>query len=78
MQDETKRREARTMEAVAGLGGHSALSSEVDLRLGLAPSARGFPSWIGALARLLRHHGQARPSGTRVRSPDAKPLSTTM
>lgn len=74
MQDESKRREARMMEAVAGLGGRSALSCEVDLRLGLAPSAMGLPGWIEALAGLLRKHGQARPGSTSAPSPEKKPL----
>ena len=76
MEHESKRREARMMEAVAGLGGRSALSSEVDLRLGVAPSARGLPGWIGALARLLRQHGQPRPGDTGARSLEAKRLET--
>ena len=76
MEHERTRREARMMEAVAGLGGRSALSSEVDLRLGVAPSARGLPGWIGALARLLRQHGPARASDTGARSIEAKRLET--
>jgi hypothetical protein len=50
MQDQSRQRETRMMNAVAGLGGRSALSSEVDLRLGLVPAAGGLPGWIGGLA----------------------------
>ena len=74
MEHEARRRDARMMEAVAGLGGRSALSSEVDLRLGLAPSVGDPPDWIKALARLLRWHGQARPGGSAAGAPEAKRL----
>lgn len=74
MEHETRRRDARMMEAVAGLGGRSALSSEVDLRLGLAPSLGDPPNWIKALARLLRWHGQASPGGSAVGAPEATRL----
>lgn len=67
MQDESKRREARMMEAVAGMGGRCALSSEVDLRLGLTPTLGDPPGWIRALARLLRHGGLGQPGGTDAR-----------
>ena len=60
MHDTSKYREARMMNAVAGLGGRSALSSEVDLRLGLAPSITGFPQWGAALAIWLGLAGRAR------------------
>ena len=53
MQDESRRRDARMMEAVAALAGRSASSSEIDLRLGLAPSTAGFPKWIGVLVKWL-------------------------
>ena len=74
MHDEAKRREARMMEAVAGLAGRSALSGEVDLRLGVASSTGGFPSWIDALSGLLRYCGRALSSGTRARSPETRPF----
>ena len=71
MQDESKRREARMMEAVAGMAGRCALSSEVDLRLGLTPTLGDPPGWFRALARLLRH-GLGQPGGTDARSRTGK------
>ena len=64
MQDESKRRDARMMAAVVGMGGRCALSSEVDLRLGLEPELGELPGWIASLARLLGRHRQARSVGT--------------
>jgi hypothetical protein len=37
MHDDSRRRDARMMNAVAGLGGRSALPGEIDLRLGIEP-----------------------------------------
>ena len=54
MQDEKRRREARMMEAVEGLGGRNALSSEVDIRLGVADSTGGLPGGIFGLAGVVR------------------------
>ena len=60
MQAESKTRDARMMEAIAGLGGRSALSSEVDIRLGVVPSKQNFPDWLHRLAQKLSKRGTAR------------------
>ena len=61
MQDEYRRREARMMNAVAGLGGRSVLSAEVDIRLGVAAPSGDFPSWTRTLARVFHLFGRASP-----------------
>lgn len=66
MQDESKRREARMMEAVAGLGGRNAPSSEVDVRLGVVPANKGYPKWLVALVSRLGRVGRVRSITARV------------
>ncbi len=78
MQDPTKQRDARMMQAVAGLSGRSALSNEVDLALGLTPSTIAAPGWLHALAGWLRQRASARPlsapTSTRPRRRPSRPL----
>jgi hypothetical protein len=61
MQNESRQREMRLMNAVAGLGGRSAPSLEVDLRLGQVPVIRvsAGAGWLAMLvARVTRISGQ--------------------
>lgn len=53
MKDDIRMRDARMMNAVAGMGGRSVSSSEVDLRLGLTPNIVSAPSWWDALVRRM-------------------------
>ncbi len=54
MEHDTGRRDARMMNAVAGLGGRSALASEIDLRLGIMPVVTGGPGRTAGLMSRLR------------------------
>ena len=74
MQYDSKIRDARMMEAAAGLGGRCAMASEVDLRLGLVPRIGDRPGWITALAKLLNPQGRARSVGLVAGSPEAERL----
>lgn len=53
MQDHSRQRDRQMMNAVAGLSGRSALSSEVDLRLGLIPAPMGAFRLPALVTRLL-------------------------
>jgi hypothetical protein len=67
MQNEIDRRAERMMNAVAGLGGRSALSSEIDLRLGLPPSSAGVPGWLATFAVGLCRIGRTWKINSLVR-----------
>jgi len=54
MKDNSRMRDAQMMNAVAGMGGRNALSSEVDLRLGLTPNVGSAQGWFGAFIRRMR------------------------
>jgi hypothetical protein len=54
MQDLSGRREARMMEAVAGLGGRSALGSEIDLRLGVYDTGTRVPVWFRVIVEFVQ------------------------
>jgi hypothetical protein len=80
MQDETRRREARMMAAVAGLGGRSALSAEVDLRLGVRSDMTSPPRWLAAPARCLRRlfGGTVAAQATDAATPGTAPGGATV
>ena len=55
MRDDSRGRDARMMEAVAGMGGRSTPSREVDLRLGLVPgTGGGATGMVDLVVRLCR------------------------
>jgi hypothetical protein len=62
MKDDSRIRDARMMNAVAGMGGRSVLSSEVDLRLGFTPDLGSAPVWLDGLIR--RIWGRRKPGHT--------------
>lgn len=59
MRDDTGRRDARMMDAVAGMGGRSTLSSEVDLRLGVLPTKSAGAAGLVELVFRLRRSDRA-------------------
>lgn len=72
MHDDSRKRDARMMQAVAGLGGRSALSGEVDLRLGLLPAVHRGPGLRGVRTWVLRLRKMLGRSRTETRLPDPK------
>ncbi len=63
MHDDSRRRDVRMMNAVAGLGGRSALPGEIDLRLGIEPRVpRMKLFWITPLlGRIMGLRDKAAP-----------------
>ena len=70
MHDDSRRRDARMMNAVAGLGGRSVLPGEIDLRLGIEPRVPPMTlSWIAPLlGRVMGLRGKAAPAKVSARS----------
>jgi hypothetical protein len=69
MHNDSRQRDARMMNAVAGLGGRSALSGEIDLRLGIEPRVPPVKlAWIvPLLGRVMGLRDRARPSQASAR-----------
>jgi hypothetical protein len=60
MRDDGRIREAKMMNAIAGMGGRSVLSSEVDLRLGLSETVRPSTGWLNVLVGSIKRRSQQK------------------
>jgi hypothetical protein len=83
MHDRTRQREARMMDAVAGMGGRSLAATEIDIRLGVGPSAGlgtrepGAPGWwqraIARVRKAMARGDRQRPAPFTSAGPSARP-----